>query len=151
MITEKKRISLKKHFPIGHSFSVFFLAQVFSAEGKLHHLVDVSDPIFSNWMCYVNPAPTYHAQNLMACQQNLEIFFYTITPILPGMELLVCPTHGESRHLQYLFPRELTPEPGENVIILYRSALANILKNKNSGENGLVPYPLENLSIYYSS
>ncbi|KAM3829387.1 tissue-resident T-cell transcription regulator protein ZNF683 [Vipera latastei] len=62
--------------------------RVFSAEGKLHHLVDVSDPIFSNWMCYVNPAPTYHAQNLMACQQNLEIFFYTITPILPGMELL---------------------------------------------------------------
>ncbi|XP_034269433.1 tissue-resident T-cell transcription regulator protein ZNF683 [Pantherophis guttatus] len=62
-------------------------------------------------MCYVNPAPTYHAQNLIACQHNLEIFFYTITPILAGMELLVCPTHGESRHLQYLYPRELTPEP----------------------------------------
>ncbi|KAM6427516.1 tissue-resident T-cell transcription regulator protein ZNF683 [Liasis olivaceus] len=62
--------------------------RVYSAEGKLHHVVDVSDPFFSNWMCYVNPAPTYHAQNLMACQHNLEIFFYTITPILAGTELL---------------------------------------------------------------
>ncbi|XP_032083644.1 tissue-resident T-cell transcription regulator protein ZNF683 [Thamnophis elegans] len=85
--------------------------RVFSAEGKFHHFVDVNDPFFSNWMCYVNPAPTYHTQNLMACQHNLEIFFYTIAPILAGMELLVCPTHSESRYLQYLHPRELTPEP----------------------------------------
>ncbi|XP_026558628.1 tissue-resident T-cell transcription regulator protein ZNF683 [Pseudonaja textilis] len=85
--------------------------RVFSAEGKLHHFVDVSDSFFSNWMCYVNPAPTYRAQNLMAYQHNLKIFFYTITPILAGMELLVCPTHEESRHLLYLYPRELTSEP----------------------------------------
>ncbi|KAK9394724.1 Prdm1: PR domain zinc finger protein 1, partial [Crotalus adamanteus] len=103
------KIYIRDNIPNHMDWKKFW--RVFSAEGKLHHLVDVSDPSFSNWMCYVNPAPTYHAQNLMACQQNLEIFFYTITPILAGMELLVCPTYGESRHLQYLFPRELTPEP----------------------------------------
>ncbi|XP_062996650.1 tissue-resident T-cell transcription regulator protein ZNF683 [Elgaria multicarinata webbii] len=85
--------------------------RVFSAEGKLHHILDVNDPYCSNWMCFVNPAPIRPAQNLMAYQHNLEIYFYTVTPILAGAELLVWYTHGVSRHTQCLLSRELSTKP----------------------------------------
>uniref|UniRef100_A0A8D2KUH7 PR domain zinc finger protein 1 n=1 Tax=Varanus komodoensis TaxID=61221 RepID=A0A8D2KUH7_VARKO len=87
--------------------------KVFSPEGKLHHILDVNDPYCSNWMCYVNAAPNHLAQNLMAYQHNLEIYFYSITPIPAGAELLVSYTHGVSRHFQCLLPEELTAHTGE--------------------------------------
>lgn len=40
-------------------------------------------------MRYVNPAHSTGGQNLVACQSGLEIYFYTITPLQPGQELLV--------------------------------------------------------------
>uniref|UniRef100_A0A670IR42 PR domain zinc finger protein 1 n=1 Tax=Podarcis muralis TaxID=64176 RepID=A0A670IR42_PODMU len=87
--------------------------RVLSAKGELYHILDMSDPDCSNWMCYVNPAPTHPAQNLMACQCNLEIYFYTITPILAGAELLVWYMHGVPREFQKLLSGELATKPGE--------------------------------------
>uniref|UniRef100_A0A670IRX3 PR domain zinc finger protein 1 n=1 Tax=Podarcis muralis TaxID=64176 RepID=A0A670IRX3_PODMU len=82
---------------------------------ELYHILDMSDPDCSNWMCYVNPAPTHPAQNLMACQCNLEIYFYTITPILAGAELLVWYMHGVPREFQKLLSGELaTNRPPQN-------------------------------------
>ncbi|XP_034974641.1 tissue-resident T-cell transcription regulator protein ZNF683 [Zootoca vivipara] len=85
--------------------------RVLSAKGELHHILDVNDPNCSNWMCYVNPAPTHLAQNLIACQCNLEIYFYTITPILAGAELFVWYMHGVPRQFQSLLSGELATKP----------------------------------------
>lgn len=40
-------------------------------------------------MRYVNPAYSSESQNLIACQYKMNIYFYTIKPILPNQELLV--------------------------------------------------------------
>ncbi|KAJ6663382.1 hypothetical protein lerEdw1_009461, partial [Lerista edwardsae] len=96
---------------------------VFTARGELHHLLDVNDPGCSNWVSYVNPAPTFPARNLVACQHNLEIYFYTIAPILAGAELFIWNTHEVPRNWlclpsgeaaaqpEYLDCRDLLPSP----------------------------------------
>lgn len=58
-------------------------------EGRLHHILDGLNEQRSNWMRYVNPARTVKEQNLVACQNGLEIYFYTIKTLQPGQELLV--------------------------------------------------------------
>ncbi|XP_048057003.1 PR domain zinc finger protein 1 isoform X2 [Megalobrama amblycephala] len=57
--------------------------------GHLHHFIDGYDVQRSNWMRYVNPARSLAEQNLVACQNGQEIFFYTIRPVEPKQELLV--------------------------------------------------------------
>nr|XP_020662564.1 tissue-resident T-cell transcription regulator protein ZNF683 isoform X1 [Pogona vitticeps] len=90
------------------------LWRVFSADGCLHHMLDVNDPTCTNWMCYVNPAPTRAAQNLMALQHNLEVYFYTTVPILAGGELLVGNIYDISRNSHPLLSRELVmTQPGD--------------------------------------
>ncbi|XP_019727139.1 PR domain zinc finger protein 1-like [Hippocampus comes] len=61
--------------------------RVFS-HGTLHHILDGLNEDKSNWMRYVNPARGTDEQNLIACQSGLDIYFYTIKPLLPGQELL---------------------------------------------------------------
>ncbi|XP_074541527.1 PR domain zinc finger protein 1 [Halichoeres trimaculatus] len=70
--------------------------RVFSV-GHLHHIVDGLNEERSNWMRYVNPACTVEEQNLVACQNGLDIYFYTIKPLQPGQELLVwyCPEFAQ--------------------------------------------------------
>lgn len=55
----------------------------------MHHILDGLNEQRSNWMRYVNPARTVKEQNLVACQNGLEIYFYTTKPLQPGQELLV--------------------------------------------------------------
>lgn len=40
-------------------------------------------------MRFVNPARSPSEQNLVACQNGREVFFYTIRPVDPQRELLV--------------------------------------------------------------
>lgn len=40
-------------------------------------------------MRYVNPARSLAEQNLVACQNGRDIYFYTIRPVEPKQELLV--------------------------------------------------------------
>ncbi|XP_034018448.1 PR domain zinc finger protein 1 [Thalassophryne amazonica] len=70
--------------------------RVFS-EGRLHHILDGLNEERSNWMRYVNPACAVEEQNLVACQNGLDIYFYTIKPLQPGQELLVwyCPEFAQ--------------------------------------------------------
>ncbi|CAL8396626.1 unnamed protein product [Gadus morhua 'NCC'] len=56
---------------------------------QLHHFVDGEDVQKSNWMRFVNPARTLSEQNLVACQNGQEVFFYTMRPVEPSQELLV--------------------------------------------------------------
>lgn len=40
-------------------------------------------------MRYVNPARSMAEQNLVACQNGRDIYFYTLRPVEPNQELLV--------------------------------------------------------------
>ncbi|XP_050309118.1 PR domain zinc finger protein 1 isoform X2 [Anthonomus grandis grandis] len=56
---------------------------------ELFYYIDGFDISKANWMRYVNPAYSSESQNLIACQYKMNIYFYTIKPILPNQELLV--------------------------------------------------------------
>lgn len=89
------------------SMSVFSSAQIYS-RGELHHFIDGFNVEKSNWLRYVNPAYSPWEQNLAACQNGMNIYFYTIKPIPANQELLVwyCRDFAERLHSPY--PGELT-------------------------------------------
>ncbi|XP_067093825.1 PR domain zinc finger protein 1a [Osmerus mordax] len=70
------------------------------SEGEFHHFVDGLEEEQSNWMRYVNPAHSASEQNLAACQNGMEVYFYTVRPVAPGAELLVwyCPEFAQRLH-----------------------------------------------------
>ncbi|XP_070691129.1 PR domain zinc finger protein 1a [Pempheris klunzingeri] len=68
---------------------------------EFHHFVDGLDETRSNWMRYVNPAHSAAEQNLAACQNGMEIYFYTVKPVPAGAELLVWYCHDFARRLHY--------------------------------------------------
>ncbi|XP_030226788.1 PR domain zinc finger protein 1a isoform X1 [Gadus morhua] len=70
------------------------------AEGEFQHFVDGLDESRSNWMRYVNPAHSAAEQNLAACQNGKEIYFYTVRAVQAGAELLVwyCPDFAHRLH-----------------------------------------------------
>ncbi|KAL7382365.1 hypothetical protein ABVT39_021146 [Epinephelus coioides] len=59
------------------------------SSGQLQNFIDGYDVQRSNWMRYVNPARSLAEQNLVACQNGRDIYFYTIRPVEPSQELLV--------------------------------------------------------------
>ncbi|XP_026156491.1 PR domain zinc finger protein 1 isoform X1 [Mastacembelus armatus] len=64
------------------------MAEIYSG-GHLQNFIDGYDIHMSNWMRYVNPAHSQAEQNLVACQNGRDIYFYTIRPVEPRQELLV--------------------------------------------------------------
>ncbi|KAL7644245.1 UNVERIFIED_CONTAM: hypothetical protein RMT77_005071 [Armadillidium vulgare] len=56
---------------------------------ELFYYLDGYDTTKANWMRYVSPAHSAESQNLIACQNQSNIYFYTIKPIKPDEELLV--------------------------------------------------------------
>ncbi|XP_050391657.1 B lymphocyte-induced maturation protein 1 homolog isoform X2 [Patella vulgata] len=56
---------------------------------KIYQYVNQMDTSCSNWMSYVNMAFNNQHQNLIACQIDYNIYFYTNKPISPNTELLV--------------------------------------------------------------
>lgn len=78
-------------------FFFFFLAQIFS-EGRLHHFLSCENESDSNWMCFVNSAPSPWQQNLAGFQIGMQVYFYAVKDLMPGEELLV------GRSLEYKRP-----------------------------------------------
>ncbi|XP_072304378.1 PR domain zinc finger protein 1 isoform X2 [Eucyclogobius newberryi] len=64
------------------------MAEIYSG-GQLQHFVDGYDVQRSNWMRFVNPARSSPEQNLVACQNGRDVYFYTLRPLEPDQELLV--------------------------------------------------------------
>lgn len=58
-------------------------------DNEVCQYMDVSDTSRSNWMHYVNFSYSSGQQNLIACQIDYNIYFYTIKPIPPNTEILV--------------------------------------------------------------
>lgn len=79
-------------------------------DGEFHHFVDGLDETRSNWMRYVNPAKSAAEQNLAACQNGMEIYFYTVKPVPAGAELLVWYCRDFARRLRYPPSGELMME-----------------------------------------
>ena len=69
--------------------------------GELQHYIDGQDVSRSNWMRYVNPAQFSHHQNLVACQVNRDVYFYTIRSIPADTELLVWYSREFAQRLNY--------------------------------------------------
>ncbi|CAI9607946.1 unnamed protein product [Staurois parvus] len=59
------------------------------SNGEFNHYIDGYYEEKSNWMRYVNPAHSIQEQNLAACQNGMNIYFYTIKAIPANQELLV--------------------------------------------------------------
>ncbi|KAH3889022.1 hypothetical protein DPMN_013068 [Dreissena polymorpha] len=75
--------------------------------------MDVGDTSRSNWMHYVNFSYNSSQQNLIACQIDFNIYFYTIKPIPPNTELLVwyCREYAERLNV---------PKTGEEMLQAWR-------------------------------
>ncbi|XP_053520900.1 PR domain zinc finger protein 1 isoform X3 [Artibeus jamaicensis] len=78
------------------------------SRGELHHFIDGFNEEKSNWMRYVNPAHSAREQSLAACQNGMNIYFYTIKPIPANQELLVWYCRDFAERLHYPYPGELT-------------------------------------------
>lgn len=70
-------------------------------DGELHHFVDGLDESRSNWMRYVNPAHCAAEQNMAACQNGMDIYFYTTRSVPAGSELLVWYCRDFAARLHY--------------------------------------------------
>ncbi|XP_063297379.1 PR domain zinc finger protein 1 [Pelobates fuscus] len=71
------------------------------SNGEFHHYIDGYNEDKSNWMRYVNPAHSLHKQNLAACQNGMDIYFYTIMPIPADHELRVWYSRDFAKRLNY--------------------------------------------------
>ncbi len=69
-------------------FCFYSLTKIFS-EGRLHHFLSCENESGSNWMRFVNYAPSPWQQNLAAYQIGMQIYFYAMKVLMPGEELLV--------------------------------------------------------------
>uniref|UniRef100_A0A4W5MRX0 PR domain zinc finger protein 1 n=1 Tax=Hucho hucho TaxID=62062 RepID=A0A4W5MRX0_9TELE len=75
--------------------------------GRLYHFIDGYDVQSSNWMRYVNPARSLSEQNLVACQNGRDVYFYTIRPVEANQELLVWYSQE--------FAQRLCSQPGDEL------------------------------------
>nr|CAD7586437.1 unnamed protein product [Timema genevievae] len=76
-------------------------------DNELFYYMDGYDTRKANWMRFVNPAYSSESQNLIACQYKMNIYFYTIKPILPNQELLVWYCREFAERLNYPLTGEL--------------------------------------------
>ncbi|XP_055612155.1 PR domain zinc finger protein 1 isoform X2 [Uranotaenia lowii] len=63
--------------------------------------LDGSDPSQANWMRYVASAYSFSVMNLVACQHQEHIYFYTIRDIMPNEELMVWYCRDFAKRLGY--------------------------------------------------
>ncbi|KAG9493311.1 hypothetical protein GDO78_001291 [Eleutherodactylus coqui] len=87
------------------------------SNGELNHFIDGYNEEKSNWMRYVNPAHSSEEQNLAACQNGMNIYFYTINPIPANQELLVWYCRDFADRLDYPSSGELVMNLTQNLII----------------------------------
>ncbi|XP_065163759.1 PR domain zinc finger protein 1 isoform X2 [Atheta coriaria] len=108
-------------------------------ENELYYYIDGFDTSKANWMRYVNPAYSSESQNLIACQYKMNIYFYTIKPILPNQELLVWYCREFAERLNY-------PLTGEQMLQRIRqqvqqsSEVITVSTTEPANKDGAPPY-----------
>uniref|UniRef100_V9KCB2 PR domain zinc finger protein 1 n=1 Tax=Callorhinchus milii TaxID=7868 RepID=V9KCB2_CALMI len=106
------------------------MEEIYSA-GRLHHFLDGYNIHKSNWMRYVNPARSPEEQNLVACQNGTDIYFYTVKPVAPSRELLVWYSHDFADRLSY-------PPTGDLVMLKLKQNFEGC-KDLESASSGPLP------------
>ncbi|XP_060558031.1 zinc finger protein 737-like [Ruditapes philippinarum] len=81
------------------------------ANGKPSHFVDARDKVTSNWMRYVNCAPSESEQNLVAFQFKGNIYYRSYKTIFPGTELLCWYGNEYGRELGLVRDKNLLIRP----------------------------------------
>ncbi|UXI22477.1 hypothetical protein NH340_JMT08420 [Sarcoptes scabiei] len=117
------KIYAKDAVPEGASRKYFWRIYTNLYENNYFY-IDGADPNESNWMRYVNPAYSSTAQNLVACQINREIYFYTIKPIPPDQELLVWYCREFAQRLNY-------PASGEQMMLRIQQQTSTLASNQS--------------------
>jgi len=98
----------------------FFWRIYDKSNGRVVKFVDAKDKNKSNWMRFVLPAYSSTHQNLIAYQDNRELFFLTTKPVLRGEELTVWYCKEFSRRLGY-------PESGELLLMEMRKVESEMM------------------------
>ncbi|KAM8826247.1 PR domain zinc finger protein 1a [Synchiropus picturatus] len=101
------------------------------ADGEFRHFVDGLDESRSNWMRYVNPAHSAAEQNLAACQNGMEIYFYTVKAVPAGAELLVWYCQDFAQRLHY-------PPSGEMMMQKLKQSFLEVKQQQVSGDKSAV-------------
>ncbi|CAG7734063.1 unnamed protein product, partial [Allacma fusca] len=91
-------------------------------EDDLCYFIDGYDTTKANWMRFVNPAYSSESQNLIACQYKMQIYFYTVKPIMPNQELLVWYCREFAERLNY-------PLTGEMMLQKIRQQVSTEVQN----------------------
>ncbi|XP_033219465.1 PR domain zinc finger protein 1-like [Belonocnema kinseyi] len=110
-------------------------------DNELFYYIDGYDVQKSNWMRYVNPAYSSESQNLIACQYQTHIYFYTIKPILPNQELLVWYCKEFADRLNY-------PETGEQMLQRIRQQVQQATHPAEIPPTVEIVSPLKDSTIY---
>ena len=87
-----------------------FSLQIYE-NGKPSHFVDAKDKATSNWMRYVNCAPSESEQNLVAFQFKGNIYYRSYKTIFPGTELLCWYGNEYGRELGLVRDKNLLIRP----------------------------------------
>uniref|UniRef100_A0A914WU57 PR domain zinc finger protein 1 n=1 Tax=Plectus sambesii TaxID=2011161 RepID=A0A914WU57_9BILA len=74
--------------------------KIFRAD-RVTRVIDANDERSSNWMRFVNPACSKDSQNLVACQIDSDVYFYSVKPIEPNTELLVWYSRDYAQRINY--------------------------------------------------
>lgn len=78
---------------------MLFYSQIFKDDD--YYYLDGSDRSQSNWMRYVASAYSLDTMNLVACQHQENIYFYTTRDIMPNEELMVWYCKDFAKRLGY--------------------------------------------------
>lgn len=79
--------------------TVYLLSQIF--KDNEYYYLDGSDTTQANWMRYVASAYSLQVMNLVACQHQENIYFYTTRDIMPNEELMVWYCRDFAKRLGY--------------------------------------------------
>ncbi|KAM8952436.1 PR domain zinc finger protein 1 [Pelodytes ibericus] len=102
--------------------------------GELHHFIDGYNEAKSNWMRYVNPAHSLQEQNLAACQNGMDIYFYTVKNIPANQELLVWYCRDFADRLHYPSSGDLLTNLKQNLIITDEQMSQKVALQKSTGK-----------------
>ncbi|XP_037082426.1 PR domain zinc finger protein 1-like [Pollicipes pollicipes] len=108
--------------------------RVYDADGQ-YHVINAADPRRSNWMRFVNPAFSADAQNLVACQHEGSIYFYTTRDVNPGEELTVWYCQDFAKRVKYPMSGSLLLTETQDRARKNRLAAPGVLKPKQEPES----------------
>ena len=98
-------------------------------------------------MRFVSGAESVVGQNLVACQVNNQIYFYTVKPIMPDQELLVWYCKEFAERLNYSVNGELMEKKIRKSIVDHKNLISESNKNRLSVRMSVRQSPLGTVKL----